>query len=116
MQTIPFAEALSVWWRIGWLSFGGPAGQIALMHRITVDEKGWLKEDRFLHALYYCMLLPGPWWSRSRYAVHPARRGRDPADDRRFRHCPPAEDGAHDDRLPAALGADPRRPACIFGL
>ncbi len=46
--------------RIGLLSFGGPAGQIALMHRIIVDEKRWLDEPRFLHALNYCMLLPGP--------------------------------------------------------
>ncbi len=57
---IPFSEALAVWWRIGLLSFGGPAGQIALMHRIIVDEKQWLDEPRFLHALNYCMLLPGP--------------------------------------------------------
>ncbi|MDH5323746.1 MAG: chromate efflux transporter, partial [Gammaproteobacteria bacterium] len=46
--------------KIGLLSFGGPAGQIALMHRILVEEKRWLDEDRFLHALNYCMLLPGP--------------------------------------------------------
>lgn len=57
---IPFAEALAVWWRIGLLSFGGPAGQIALMHRVIVEEKKWLDESRFLHALNYCMLLPGP--------------------------------------------------------
>jgi chromate transporter len=59
-RAIPFAEALAVWWRIGILSFGGPAGQIALMHRILVDEKKWLDESRFLHALNYCMMLPGP--------------------------------------------------------
>lgn len=59
-QAIPFRQALAVWWRIGLLSFGGPAGQIALMHRILVDEKRWLDEARFLHALNYCMLLPGP--------------------------------------------------------
>ena len=53
-------EALVVWFKIGILSFGGPAGQIALMHRILVEEKRWLDEDRFLHALNYCMLLPGP--------------------------------------------------------
>ena len=46
--------------RIGLLSFGGPAGQIALMHRVLVDERRWLDEARFLHALNYCMLLPGP--------------------------------------------------------
>ena len=49
-----------VWGKIGLLSFGGPAGQIALMHRVLVEEKRWLDETRFLHALNYCMLLPGP--------------------------------------------------------
>ena len=53
-------EALVVWFKIGILSFGGPAGQIALMYRIIVEEKRWLDEERFLHALNYCMLLPGP--------------------------------------------------------
>jgi chromate transporter len=57
---VPFREALAVWWRIGLLSFGGPAGQIALMHRVVVREKRWLDETGFLHALNYCMLLPGP--------------------------------------------------------
>lgn len=60
MNKVSFKEALAVWVRIGFLSFGGPAGQIALMHRIIVDEKKWLDESRFLHALNYCMLLPGP--------------------------------------------------------
>ncbi len=55
-----FTEALKVWFKIGCLSFGGPAGQIALMHRILVDEKKWIDEPRFLHALNFCMLLPGP--------------------------------------------------------
>jgi chromate transporter len=55
-----FAEALKVWFKVGCLSFGGPAGQIALMHRIVVDEKKWLTEPRFLHALNFSMLLPGP--------------------------------------------------------
>jgi len=59
-ETVSLREALAVWWQIGVLSFGGPAGQIALMHRIIVDEKRWLDEARFLHALNYCMLLPGP--------------------------------------------------------
>jgi chromate transporter len=54
------AEATRVWARIGLLSFGGPAGQIALMHRTLVEEQRWLGEKRFLHALNYCMLLPGP--------------------------------------------------------
>ncbi len=55
-----FAEALAVWTRVALLSFGGPAGQIAVMHRILVEEKRWLGEARFLHALNFCMLLPGP--------------------------------------------------------
>ncbi len=46
--------------KIGVLSFGGPAGQIALMHRVLVDERRWIAEDRFLHGLNFCMLLPGP--------------------------------------------------------
>ncbi|MGE0724448.1 MAG: chromate efflux transporter [Alphaproteobacteria bacterium] len=57
---IPFSEALRVWLRVAALSFGGPAGQIAVMHRILVEEKRWIGEGRFLHALNYCMLLPGP--------------------------------------------------------
>jgi chromate transporter len=60
LNPVTFKEALAVWIRIGLLSFGGPAGQIALMHRIIVDEKKWLDGSRFLHALNYCMLLPGP--------------------------------------------------------
>ncbi len=57
---VPFAEAVRVWARVAALSFGGPAGQIAVMHRIIVEEKRWIGEARFLHALNYCMLLPGP--------------------------------------------------------
>ena len=57
---ISFGEALVVWLRVAILSFGGPAGQIAVMHRILVEEKNWISEARFLHALNYCMLLPGP--------------------------------------------------------
>lgn len=55
-----FREAFLVWCRVAMLSFGGPAGQIAVMHRILVEEKRWVSENRFLHALNYCMLLPGP--------------------------------------------------------
>jgi chromate transporter len=54
------SEAARTWARVALLSFGGPAGQIAVMHRIIVDEKRWISEERFLHALNYCMLLPGP--------------------------------------------------------
>jgi len=57
---ISFGEAVRVWIRVALLSFGGPAGQIAVMHRILVEEKRWIGEERFLHALNYCMLLPGP--------------------------------------------------------
>ncbi|HEX5715956.1 MAG TPA: chromate efflux transporter [Thermoanaerobaculia bacterium] len=59
-DAVPFSEAVRVWLRVALQSFGGPAGQIAVMHRILVDEKRWVDEPRFLHALNYCMLLPGP--------------------------------------------------------
>jgi len=55
-----FGEAFRVWLKIGCINFGGPAGQIAMMHRMLVDEKRWIDEPRFLHALNFCMLLPGP--------------------------------------------------------
>lgn len=57
---VSLRQAFWVWLRIALLSFGGPAGQIAVMHRILVEEKRWIGEQRFLHALNYCMLLPGP--------------------------------------------------------
>lgn len=57
---VSFREAFRVWCRVAALSFGGPAGQIAVMHRILVEEKRWISETRFLHALNYCTLLPGP--------------------------------------------------------
>jgi len=57
---VTFGEALGVWSRIGLLSFGGPAGQIALMHREIVEQRGWLTEKDYLQALNFCMLLPGP--------------------------------------------------------
>ena len=57
---VSFGEACRVWARVALLSFGGPAGQIAVMHRILIDEKKWIGEERFLHALNFCMLLPGP--------------------------------------------------------
>src|SRR5215207_6252107 len=57
---VSLIEAFRVWMRVALLSFGGPAGQIAVMHKILVEEKKWVPESRFLHALNYCMLLPGP--------------------------------------------------------
>jgi chromate transporter len=57
---VPFAAALRYWARLGFINFGGPAGQIALMHRDLVEERRWISEGRFLHALNFCMLLPGP--------------------------------------------------------
>ena len=57
---VSLGEAVRVWTRVALISFGGPAAQIAIMHRILVDEKRWISEERFLHALNYCMLLPGP--------------------------------------------------------
>jgi chromate transporter len=57
---IPFRDALKFWLKLGFISFGGPAGQIAIMHRELVEQKRWISERRFLHALNYCMVLPGP--------------------------------------------------------
>ena len=57
---VSFTEALKFWFKLGCISFGGPAGQIAIMHRELVEQKRWISEKRFLHALNYCMLLPGP--------------------------------------------------------
>lgn len=57
---VSFAEALRYWLTLGFINFGGPAGQIALMHRDLVERRRWISEERFLHALNYCMLLPGP--------------------------------------------------------
>jgi len=59
-RPVPFAEAFRFWLKLGWISFGGPAGQIAIMHRELVERRRWLSEERFLHALNYCMMLPGP--------------------------------------------------------
>ncbi len=59
-RDIKFADVIIVWLKISLLSFGGPAGQIAVMHRMLVDELKWVSEKRFLHALNFCMLLPGP--------------------------------------------------------
>ena len=59
-EPVTLGQAFWVWLRIALLSFGGPAGQIAMMHRVLVEEKRWIGEHRFLHALNYCMLLPGP--------------------------------------------------------
>src|SRR5881392_814183 len=55
-----FGEAFWLWLKIGCINFGGPAGQIAMMHRMLVDEKKWIDEPRFLHALNFCMVSPGP--------------------------------------------------------
>src|SRR6185312_11912817 len=60
MRTSTFGEFFKVWLKIGCINFGGPAAQIAMMHRIVVDEKRWVDEQRYLHALSFCMLLPGP--------------------------------------------------------
>jgi chromate transporter len=59
-RNVTLVEAARVWSLIGWLGFGGPAGQIALMHRQLVEQRRWISDQRFLHALNYCMLLPGP--------------------------------------------------------
>src|SRR5688572_4567842 len=57
---VPLARAARLWAKVALHSFGGPAGQIAVMHRFLVDEERWISERRFLHALNFCMLLPGP--------------------------------------------------------
>jgi chromate transporter len=59
-RDVSFAEAFRFWVKLGFISFGGPAGQIAIMHRELVERRRWISEERFLHALNYCMLLPGP--------------------------------------------------------
>ena len=58
--TVDFWEAFRYWLKLGFINFGGPTGQIAIMHKALVEEKRWISEERFLHALNYCMLLPGP--------------------------------------------------------
>ncbi len=60
VQHPPLSAALSYWFKLGWISFGGPAGQIALLHEELVTRRHWISEKRFLHALNYCMILPGP--------------------------------------------------------
>jgi chromate transporter len=60
VDAIPLTQALCFWLKLGFISFGGPAGQIAIMHRELVEERRWISEGRFVHALNYCMLLPGP--------------------------------------------------------
>src|ERR1041384_4196449 len=57
---LSFAQAFAFWLKLGFISFGGPAGQIAVMHEELVERRRWISEKRFLHALNYCMLLPGP--------------------------------------------------------
>lgn len=60
LSTPTFRKALSFWCKLGWISFGGPAGQIAIMHKELVESRRWISESAFLHALQFCMLLPGP--------------------------------------------------------
>lgn len=59
-RVVTFGEAFRFWLKLGFISFGGPAGQIAIMHRELVERRRWISEERFLHALNYCILLPGP--------------------------------------------------------
>ncbi len=60
VEQVTFWQAILFWLKLGFISFGGPAGQIAVMHQELVEQKRWISEKRFLHALNYCMLLPGP--------------------------------------------------------
>ena len=57
---VTLAQAALYWLKLGFMSFGGPAGQVAIMHHDLVEKKRWISESRFLHALNYCMVLPGP--------------------------------------------------------
>src|SRR5258706_15233488 len=59
-RRVTFGEAFRFWLKLGFISFGGPAGQIAIMHKELVDKRRWISDERFLHELNYCMLLPGP--------------------------------------------------------
>ena len=59
-QNIAFGEAFRFWLKLGFISFGGPAGQIAIMQKELVENRQWIEQDDFLHALNFCMLLPGP--------------------------------------------------------
>ena len=59
-RAVTFRQALVYWLKLGFISFGGPAGQIAIMHEELVERRRWISESRFLHALNYCMVLPGP--------------------------------------------------------
>ncbi len=58
--TVTFKEAFRFWLNLGFISFGGPAGQIAIMQKELVENRRWVEQDDFLHALNFCMLLPGP--------------------------------------------------------
>ena len=60
LRHVSFREAVLFWFKLGFISFGGPAGQIATVHHELVEHKHWISEKRFLHALNYCMILPGP--------------------------------------------------------
>jgi chromate transporter len=60
VSEVPFGQAVRFWVKLGFISFGGPAGQIAIMHKELVEKRKWISEDKFLHALNFCMLLPGP--------------------------------------------------------
>ena len=59
-EQVSFGEAFRFWLKLGFISFGGPAGQIAIMQRELVEKRKWIDQDDFLHALNYCMILPGP--------------------------------------------------------
>jgi hypothetical protein len=96
-QPVSFGEALRFWLKLGFISFGGPAGQIAIMHAELVKRRRWISEKRFLHALNYCMLLPGARGAATR-DLHRVAHASDLGWDRRRRS------------LRAALAVHPRRP------
>jgi chromate transporter len=60
VHAVPFRDAARFWIKLGFINFGGPTGQVAIMHQALVERRRWISNGRFLHALNYCMLLPGP--------------------------------------------------------
>ena len=73
---VSFWQAFAFWLKLGFISFGGPAGQISIMHQELVENRRWISEGRFLHALNYCMVLPGPEAQQLADASHAGRHRR----------------------------------------
>ena len=113
-----FGEAFRVWLKIGCINFGGPAGQIAMMHRMLVDEKKWIDEPRFLHALNFCMLLPGPGGAEARdlHRLGAARRARRARGRHPVRAAGRAGDAGLEPRSTRSGAASPWIDGALFGI